>query len=107
MPEVQGLSPRMSEDGSAVDDRQLHPTADRAVVERGVLRFREELVGADLPGLIGVEEHEVGRCPEGETADRQAQDLRRVHGQEPKHVEKAEMAVVVELERQDRKSTRL
>src|SRR5271168_2274112 len=100
MPEVQGLSPRMSENGSAVDDRQLYPAADRALVERGVLRFRAERVGTDLPGEIRVEEHEVGRRADSQTADRQVQDMRRVCGQKPNHIKQTEMAVVIELERQ-------
>ena len=57
-------STRVPEDGSAIDDRQLHPAADRAVVERRVFRFREKIVGADLPRLIEVEDPEIGRRPD-------------------------------------------
>jgi hypothetical protein len=38
--ETRPISARVLEDGSAVDDRQLHPAAHRPVVERSVLRFR-------------------------------------------------------------------
>src|SRR5207237_84556 len=49
------------EDGAAVDNRALHPALDRTPIERSVLRLRAELVGADEPPQIRVEQHEVGR----------------------------------------------
>ena len=37
--ETRSKSARVPKDGSAVDDRQLHPALDRPIVERGVFRF--------------------------------------------------------------------
>src|SRR5947207_13048509 len=71
-PELIGCSAVVPEDGASVDDRALHPAADRPVVERGVLGFRAKFIGADIPGLVGVEQHEIGWCADGESADRQA-----------------------------------
>ena len=86
--------------GPAIDDRASHPALHRASVEGRILRFRTERVGGDPPSPIGIEKDEIGGSALRQSADRETQDLCRVEGQPSDEFEKAQMAIVVEFERQ-------
>src|SRR5689334_14857883 len=87
-------------DRAAVDDRAPHPALHRAPVERRVLRFRAKIVGADAPGVVRVEKNEIGGSTRRQPANRETEDTGWVRGQAAHQVDEAEMAIVVELERQ-------
>src|SRR5260370_33111684 len=77
-------------DRAAVDYGALDAALHRAAVERSVFRFGAELVGADAPWRVGVEDHQIGRRARPHAAGREAQDACRVDrpaSQAPRHTQ--------------------
>src|SRR3979490_2007515 len=64
-------------DGAAAHDGGHDAALHRALVERRVLGLAAELVAIDLPGIVGVEHHEVGRRAPGALSARQPEQSRR------------------------------
>src|SRR5918993_4674143 len=55
-------------DGAAADDGRHDAALHRTLVERRVLGLAPQFVAVDLPGVVGVEHHEIGWrafCPAG------------------------------------------
>jgi hypothetical protein len=71
----------------------------RTLVERRVLGLAPQLVAVDLPGVVGVEHHEIGRRALGQAATGRPNSRAGVLASSWNRPRQAEMAVVHQLER--------